>query len=74
MEAYKECLEAATLWGLRENVSKEKGGCINNESDLKVEITFDVKDDDVDTLEKTCSKKNLDITDDIPCDDCDGVP
>jgi hypothetical protein len=41
MEAYKECLEAATLWGLRENFSKEKGGCINNESDLKVEITFD---------------------------------
>jgi hypothetical protein len=31
------------------------------------------KDDDVDTLEKTCSKKNLDL-DDIPCEDSDGVP
>jgi hypothetical protein len=73
MKIYKKCLEVVTLWELMENFNKEKGGCINKESNLKVEVTFDVKDDDVDTLEKICSKENL-VQGDVPCDNCDGVP
>jgi hypothetical protein len=73
MKIYKKCLEFVIPKELMASFGQKQGGCINEESDLKVEITFDVKEDDDDTLEKTCSKRKLDEGD-VPCDDCDGVP
>jgi DNA repair exonuclease SbcCD ATPase subunit len=82
MKIYKKCLEVVTLWELMENFSMEKGtGCIyknkfgepTKETGLKVVVTFDVKEDDVDTLEKICSKESL-VPGDVPCSDCNAVP
>jgi len=73
MKIYKKCLEFVIPKELMASFGQKQGGCINEESDFKVEVTFDVKEDDDDTLEKTCSKRNLDEGD-VPCDDCDGVP
>ena len=82
MKAYKKCLEIVTLWELRNHFSQETDtGCVRKykvneptkETGLKVEVTFDVKEDERDTLQKTCSKDDLD-QDDIPCEDCDWQP
>jgi hypothetical protein len=88
MSAYKESLEIVTLWELKNNFSNDTGtgaGCIrkykvddegvstNHESGLKVEVTFEMKDKERDTLARTCRKEDLDAGD-VPCDDCDWVP
>ena len=89
MEAYEECLEIVTLWELRNHFSKETGtGCVrkykvdddglatNEDSGLKVEVTFDIKERERDTLQKTCSQDDVEDfdVDDVPCEDCDWVP
>jgi vacuolar-type H+-ATPase subunit I/STV1 len=88
MSAYKESLEIVTLREPKNNFSKDIGNgasCIrkykvddegvttNHESGVKVEVTFEMKDKERDTLARTCRKDDF-AAGDVPCDDCDWVP